>query len=70
MVHKEPKWGILTALDPLETSILLFEFINNVKQTFDHFNERGPAFEVGPRDVAQERGELLYHLLCYVFSVH
>jgi hypothetical protein len=25
--------------------------------------------EAGPGDVAQERGELLYHLLCYVFSV-
>jgi hypothetical protein len=24
----------------------------------------------GPGDVAQERGQLLYHLLCYVFTVH
>ena len=29
-------------------------------------NQNDPL-EVGPGDVAQERGELLYHLLCYVF---
>jgi hypothetical protein len=31
-------------------------------------NENDPR-EVGPGVVAQERGELLYHLLCYVFIV-
>jgi hypothetical protein len=25
--------------------------------------------KLGPGDVAQERGELLYHLLCYVFII-
>jgi hypothetical protein len=31
-------------------------------------NENDPR-EVGPGDVAQERGELLDHLMCYVFII-
>jgi hypothetical protein len=30
-------------------------------------SEANDPLEAGPGDVAQERGELLYHLLCYVF---
>ena len=34
--------------------------------TFWEINNNDPL-EAGPGDVAQERGELLYQLLCYVF---
>ena len=48
-------------MEPLEPSILYYEHF------FNH-NENDPR-EVGPGDVAQERGELPYHLLCYVFII-
>lgn len=33
------------------------------------FNERGPTLEVALGDVAQERGELIYHTFCLVFHI-
>jgi hypothetical protein len=59
----------LDVLEKLEQSIWHFEHFkalilallaNNIKD----------QLEARPGDVAQERGELLYHLLCYVFIVH
>ena len=59
----------MDVLEPLEPSIWHFKhckalilelLVNNIKD----------PFEAGPGDVAQERGELLYHLLCYVFTIH
>ena len=38
-----------------------------VREIFKH-NENDPR-EARPGDVAQERGELLYHLLCYIFII-
>lgn len=60
-VQKEPKQGFLIVLDPLDTSIFLFEPIDTCKHKFENFNERGLASEAGPRDISQEKGELLYH---------
>jgi hypothetical protein len=39
--------------------------MSTVRSLFKN-NENDPR-EAGPGDVAQERGELLYHVLCYVF---
>jgi hypothetical protein len=41
--------------------------MGTVRALFKH-NENDPR-EARPRDVAQERGELLCHLLCYVFII-
>ena len=50
-------------MDPLETLVIFFIFVEYVNTRLIISNERGHAFKVGPRDVAQERGELLYHVL-------
>jgi hypothetical protein len=46
---------------------IYFCILSTVREIFKN-NENDPR-EAGPRDVAQERGELLYHLLCYVFII-
>jgi hypothetical protein len=53
----------------LEPSIWNFEHYKAHILALLENNIKDPL-EVGPGDVAQERGELLYHLLCYVFIVH
>jgi hypothetical protein len=40
--------------------------IQSIVKSFFKNNENDPR-EAGLGDVAQERGEILYHLLCYVF---
>jgi hypothetical protein len=43
----------------------LFCILSTIRELFKH-NENDPR-EVGLGDVSRERGELIYHLLCYVF---
>ena len=45
----------------------LFCILSTIKELFKN-NENDPR-EAGPGDVAQESGEILYHLLCYVFII-
>jgi hypothetical protein len=59
----------LDIIEPLEPSILHSEHCKALFLTLLVYNENDPL-EVGPRDVAQERGELLYHfaVLCAYFD--
>jgi hypothetical protein len=41
--------------------------MSTLREPFNH-NENDPRKD-GPGDVAQERRELLYHFLCYVFII-
>jgi hypothetical protein len=54
-------------MEPLEPYISHFEHCKEMFLALSTNNIKYPL-EVGPGDVAQERGELLYHLLCYVFT--
>jgi hypothetical protein len=58
----------LDFLEPLEPSIWNFEHCKAVFLSLLENNIKYPL-EDGPGDVSQERGELLYHLLCYVFTI-
>lgn len=67
-MQKEPIWGFLTVMDPFDTFIFHYEHSKFMyTQIFEH-NERGSALEASPGDVAQERGELLYHVLLLCVS--
>jgi hypothetical protein len=58
----------LDVLEPLEPSIWNFEHCKVLFLSVRANNIKYPL-ESRPRDVALERGELLYHLMCYVFTV-
>ena len=56
----------LEIIEPLEPSILNSKHCKELILTLLSYNENDPL-EAGPGDVAQERGELLYHfgvLMC------
>jgi hypothetical protein len=61
--------GFLDILEPLDSSIFHYENFKELILILSSYNENDPP-EDGLVDVAQERGELLYHfvVLCACFD--
>ena len=67
--RKSPDRGFWTLWSHWSSWFVSFRIVRHVFENFWSINNNDPL-EARLGDVAQERGEILYHLLCYVFTVH